>query len=126
MGVLRHCSIPIYREHRQNVQLLRSLPPNTLDWSMLCPSTMTPESSNFDIPTTVGSRKLVANATTPPSWRDSWLRHIPLIGRSLVAAMNGMRYQTTLEQNADLIASDLETYESRWSGATVGVIDPSR
>lgn len=40
--------------------------------------------------------------------------------------MNARRYETTLEQNADFIASDLESYESRWSGMTVGVIDGSK
>jgi hypothetical protein len=32
----------------------------------------------------------------------------------------------SLEQNAEFIASDLETYESQWSGMTVGVIDGSK
>jgi len=36
------------------------------------------------------------------------------------------RYETTLDQNAELIASDLETYESQWSGMTVGIIDRSK
>jgi hypothetical protein len=40
--------------------------------------------------------------------------------------MNAGRYTTTLEQNADFIASDLESYESRWSGTAVGVIDGSK
>ena len=120
------CSIPIYLEHRKNFRLLESLPPNTVDWSMLCPSTMTPESSEIKAPTTLLHGRLVANATTLPLWKDSWLKHIPLIGRMLVVAMNASRYETTLEQNADLIASDLETYESQWSGMRVGVIDASK
>lgn len=40
--------------------------------------------------------------------------------------MNARRYETTLEQNAEFIASDLESYKSRWSGMTVGVIDESK
>ena len=40
--------------------------------------------------------------------------------------MNAPRYETTLEQNAEFIANDLESYESRWSGRTVGVIDASK
>lgn len=39
-----------------------------------------------------------------------------------MCAMNAARYNTTLEQNAEFIANDLETYESRWSGVTVGII----
>ena len=124
--VLRACSIPIYLEHRQNLHLLKSLPPDTLDWSMLCPSTMTPESSDINVPTKTLRGKLIANATTPPSWQDSWIKHIPLIGKTLLCAMNARRYETTLEQNAELIATDLQSYESQWSGTTVGVIDGSK
>lgn len=93
---------------------------------MLCPSTMTPESSDINVPTQTLHGKLIANATTPPSWQDSWIKHVPLIGKTLLCAMNAGRYTTTLEQNAEFIASDLETYESRWSGTTVGVIDGSK
>ncbi|KAK4971156.1 hypothetical protein LTR66_010738 [Elasticomyces elasticus] len=118
--------IPIYLEHRQNLYLLRSLPPDALDWSVLCPSTMTPESSDISVPTENSCGQLIANATTPPLWQDSWMKHIPLIGKTLLCAMNAGRYETTLEQNADFVASDLESYESRWSGTTVGVIDGSK
>lgn len=93
---------------------------------MLCPSTMTPESSDINVPTKTLHGKLIANAATPPSWQDSWIKYIPLIGKTLLCAMNARRYETTLEQNAEFIASDLESYESRWSGMTVGVIDGSR
>ena len=124
--MLTACSVPIYLEHRQNYRLLKSLPPNAVDWSMLCPSTMIAESSEIKVPTTTSRAKLVANATTPPSWQDSWVKHIPLIGKVIWCAMNASRYETTLEQNADFIAEDLETYESRWSGKTVGIIDGSK
>ena len=40
--------------------------------------------------------------------------------------MNAGRYQTELEQAADFIATDLETYESQWIGKTVGIIDASK
>ncbi|KIW90462.1 uncharacterized protein Z519_09108 [Cladophialophora bantiana CBS 173.52] len=118
--------IPIYLEHRQNLQLLRSLPQNTIDWSLLCPAVMTPESSEIKVPTASLYGKLIGNAWSPPSWRDSWVKHIPLIGKVILCAMNAQRYETTLEQNAEFIADDLESYESRWSGVTVGVIDPSK
>jgi hypothetical protein len=93
---------------------------------MLCPSTMTPESSDINVPTKTLHGKLIVNAATPPLWQDSWIKYIPLIGKTLVCAMNARRYETTLEQNAEFIASDLESYESRWSGMTVGVIDGSK
>lgn len=126
-------SIPIYLEHRQNLQLLKSLPPDTLDWSLLCPSVMTPEFAEIKVPATTATSaatsshaRLLANAASPPAWRDSWVKHIPLIGKFVLCTINAARYETTLEQNADFIAADLESYESRWSGTTVGVIDPSK
>ena len=75
---------------------------------MLCPLTMIPETLDIVVPTKTLHAKLIANATTPPSWQDSWIKHIPLIGKMLLCAMNVSRYETTLEQNADFIASDLE------------------
>jgi len=93
---------------------------------MLCPSNMTPESSDVKVPMELSHGKLTANASTPPLWKDSWIKHIPLIGKLLLCAINAPRYETTLEQNADFIASDLETYDSPWIGTTVGVIDASK
>ena len=43
-----------------------------------------------------------------------------------MCAKNAPRYLTTLEQNAEFIASDLETLESQWIGKKVGVIDGSK
>ncbi|PVH98119.1 NAD(P)-binding protein [Periconia macrospinosa] len=114
--------IPIYREHRQNFRLLQALPVNTLSWSVLCPNTMAPESTDFTVPAKAPTTKLTASATTPPLWYDSWLRYIPLIGKPIVCAINAPRYATTLEQAADFIASDLEQKESQWVGKPVGVI----
>ena len=118
--------IPIYLEHRQNLALLRSLPANSLDWSMLCPADMTAESTEFGLPAASSKGRLIANAGSPPNWHDSWMRHIPLLGKPIVAGMNATRYATTLEQAADFIASDVESGESQYFGATVGVIDPSK
>lgn len=83
---------------------------------------MTPESTEFTVPSKAPGTKLTASATNPPLWQDSWLRFIPLIGRSLVCAMNAQRYATTLEQAADFIAKDLKKSESEWNGKTVGII----
>ncbi|KAF9737501.1 hypothetical protein PMIN06_003709 [Paraphaeosphaeria minitans] len=118
--------VPILRDHCKNLALLKSLPPNTLDWSMLCPSNMDPESSNFTVPTKSSHTRLTASAQTPPLWKDSWLKNIPLIGKIIVIAMNMSRYGTTLEQNADFIATDLETLDSQYIGTQVGIIDASK
>ncbi|KAI5239197.1 NAD(P)-binding protein [Aureobasidium subglaciale] len=118
--------VPIFLEHRQNIERLRALPPGSVNWSLLCPSTMTSENLEISMPVTSMYGKLTANATTPPLWTDSWLKYIPFLGRIILAAMNAPRYDTTLEQNAEFIASDLEDQDSRWSGVTVGVIDAAK
>ncbi|CAC9885070.1 unnamed protein product [Aureobasidium pullulans] len=83
---------------------------------------MTPENLEISVPTKT-SGKLTACATTPPMWMDSWLKYIPFLGKVILAAMNASRYDTTLEQNAEFIASDLEDRDSRWIGVPVGIID---
>jgi len=40
--------------------------------------------------------------------------------------MNASRYQTTLEQNAEFIASNLENGDGEWEGQAVGVISASK
>jgi hypothetical protein len=54
------------------------------------------------------------------------MRHIPFIGKTIVSGMNASRYKTTLEQNAEFIASDIGGAESEWRGQAVGVITKSR
>ncbi|KAG9598219.1 NAD(P)-binding protein, partial [Aureobasidium melanogenum] len=118
--------IPIFLEHRQNIKLLRALPPHSVDWSLLCPSTMTAEKSEINVPAKSNHHKLTAEASSPPLWKDSWLKHIPFLGKAILTGMNAPRYETTLEQNADFIASDLRDRESRWIGVTVGVINVAK
>lgn len=87
---------------------------------------MDPESSDFSVPTKSSHARLTATAQTPPLWKDSWLKNIPLIGKVLVILINISRYGTTLEQNADFIANDLETLDSPYIGTQVGIIDTSK
>ncbi|KAK4552628.1 hypothetical protein LTR86_010272 [Recurvomyces mirabilis] len=117
--------VPVFLEHRGNLKLLQSLPPNSVDWSLLCPMTMTEESKELSVPTKLTQGRLVANANTPPMWKESWIGSIPLIGKLLTVMMNSSRYTTTLEQNADFIATDLETRDSPFIGKRVGVISAS-
>jgi putative NADH-flavin reductase len=118
--------IPIYLEHRANLRLLRALPAEALDWSVLCPSTMTPEFAEVSVPTKSPSGKLVASAGSPPLWKGSWIEYVPWLGRAVMCGMNAPRYDTTLEQCADFIAGDLGSGEGRWRGTTVGIIDASK
>jgi hypothetical protein len=107
-----------------------------MEWSMLCPNWMVPERSEVEFPSvsslnTTPRSPLIASAGTPPLWQDSWLKHIPLIGKTIVSGMNAGRYQTTLEANADFIAKDLEVGGGgggggEWVGKAVGVISAER
>lgn len=85
-----------------------------------------PEFPEIDVPTKSTHGTLISSGTYPPAWNDSWMKHIPLIGRPLVCAMNASRYEPTLEQAADFIAEDLERNQSKWIGQTVGIIDASK
>ncbi|KAM0722336.1 hypothetical protein Q7P37_001777 [Cladosporium fusiforme] len=114
--------VPIFLEHRQNIRMLRSTSTDTIQWSMLCPSTIVPESTTLSVPSRPSAGPLIACGGSPPQWQYSWVRRLPLIGRSLEAAMNASRYETTLEQNAEFIAGDLDNPDSQWIGTTVGVI----
>lgn len=87
---------------------------------------MTPENTSITVPITSPYTKLTANAITPPLWKDSWVKYVPFLGKVILAGMNAPRYETTLEQNADFIAADLESRESKWIGLPVGVIDATR
>ena len=87
---------------------------------------MIPEYPNVQLPGIAPKDTLEAKAATPPQWNDSWMRHIPLIGKAIVSGMNASRYKTTLEQNAEFIAGDLVNEESEWKGQAVGVITRSK
>lgn len=128
MTILTSNSIPVYLEHRQNVALLKALPPDTVEWSMLCPGNMASELSEIIVPTKSSSKgRLIVASSTPPLWEHSWVRHIPAIGKTIDMALNFSRYDTTLEQIAEFIAADLqESHDSRLIGMTVGVISGSK
>ena len=87
---------------------------------------MVPEYSEVQLPGTVPKGTLEAKSGSPPQWNDSWMRHVPFIGKTIVSGMNVSRYKTTLEQNAEFIASDLGNQQSEWKGQAVGVITRSK
>ncbi|KAK9314927.1 hypothetical protein V1522DRAFT_415852 [Lipomyces starkeyi] len=118
--------LPIYREHLQNFALLNSISTEIIRWSILCPSLMTPRSSTFELPMQAPTESLIMSATVPPHWKDIWVRRIPLLGPFIVLGLNVGQYTTKLEDNAEVIASDLERGGDEWVGKKVGVWDASR
>ena len=133
-------SIPIFLEHRQDYALFQTLPKSTtgassINWSMLCPGFMVPESPSISAPisskasvATSSRQRLLASATSPPAWiPHPWLEYIPFLGRMTSCGLNAGRYETSLEQAADFIAQDLEKGDkSEYVCKTVGIIDPSK
>ncbi|GAM91541.1 hypothetical protein ANO11243_095930 [Dothideomycetidae sp. 11243] len=114
--------VPIYLAHREDYHYVSSLPAGAIDWSILCPSVMTPESTDFSVPTKPLSRKLIGNADTPPLWQKPWAASIPLLGSVMAIGTNASRYNTTLEQNADFIARDIASGDRQYIGKRVGTI----
>jgi hypothetical protein len=62
----RLLSVSIFLEHHQNLRLLKALPPNTIDWSMLCPNIMVPETPAISLPGSTPKETLEASAETLP------------------------------------------------------------
>ncbi|KAK9374024.1 uncharacterized protein V1513DRAFT_124639 [Lipomyces chichibuensis] len=118
--------LPIYREHLPNLALLNSISTETIRWSILCPSVMTPRSSTVELPMQAPTGNLIVSATVPPHWKNVWVRKIPLLGPFIVLGLNAGQYTTKLEDNAELIASDLEKGGDEWVGKKVGVWDASQ
>ncbi|KAK9357585.1 hypothetical protein V1504DRAFT_436609 [Lipomyces starkeyi] len=42
--------LPIFREHIQDMALLKTIPATVIRWSILCPSYMIPRSTNLVVP----------------------------------------------------------------------------
>ena len=118
-------SLPMFREHRVDFVLLEAVPTTELRWSMLCPAQMNPASSEFVVPTKATPGALTAQATTPPGLKDSWMKSVPIAGNFFHIGSQASRYTTTLEDNAEFIAYDLEMNGDEWVGKKVGVINTS-
>lgn len=118
--------VPVYLTHKVDLALLQSLPTGAMRWTMLCPSVMTPASQNLGLPAHGKKNGLIAKARTLPEWQDSWVKHIPLLGNFLWCGLNASRYSTTLEDNAEFIADDLDKGTDEWVGQKVGVIEAAK
>lgn len=115
-------SIHVKPEHRINLELLLNQQKSDLAWSFLCPSIMQPLTSTAAFPPDIRSTgNLMASTKTPPGWTDGFST-VPVIGTYLNVLSQISLYTTTLEENADFIAQDLETgMNSQWLFSKVGV-----
>lgn len=102
-------------------QVVRSIPVEELKWSLLCVAMMYPESETVEMLDAPRTQRLVVSYNgTPPSWEDSWVRSIPVLGvfLNLIPAINS--YRSKYEDVADLIGRDLATGKSDAVGKFVG------
>lgn len=113
-------SLPVFAEHGVNYRKLLKVPKSDLVWSMLCPATMLPL-GDPTYPNPKGSAdNLLVSAKTPAGWtRQFW--DVPIIGGYLNMMSQAGGYVVKLEDEADLMAKDLESgVNSQWAFERVG------
>ena len=88
---------------------------------------MTQKSTDFSVPTKTTPSNLVGGTPHPPGFKDVWVKHIPVVGRLFWIFSHIFMYQTSLEDNAEFIAADLEKKEdSEWIGKKVCTVERNR
>ena len=82
---------------------------------------MIPASPRIELLESPRTHNLTLAGGIPPEWKDSWVRHVPLVGEFFNLLMAVPAYTTDLEDVANLLAKDLETKGSPWEGIKVGM-----
>ncbi|KAL8850867.1 MAG: hypothetical protein Q9221_004180 [Calogaya cf. arnoldii] len=115
-------SFPLFKEHGQTLDCISSKPKDHMIWSLLAPSAMIPASKEITLLDALRGNPLLARNDMPADWSPSFLSGVPYIGMLADIMKNMMRYNTSLEDCADFIASDLTKGESEHEGHKVGII----
>ncbi|OQD85104.1 hypothetical protein PENANT_c011G08084 [Penicillium antarcticum] len=112
----------IFPEYRQTWAKLQKVPSSSISWSILCPGVMSPlRSLSYPSAAEASGQNLIATADVPPDWSPKFL-YSPIFREYLNVLSQVPDYGTALEDNADLIATDLQKGEgSEWIGKRVGV-----
>jgi hypothetical protein len=121
-------SFPIFTIHKQNYQLIKAHPADTLAWSLFCANDIPPKYNTPQFPPAVdtSASNLIAKADAPPAWTEIY-RSVPLIGNYLNVLAQAQTYFAVLENCVDFIAADLEKgLESEWIGKRVSVKEKSK
>ncbi|KAJ5102688.1 hypothetical protein N7532_003217 [Penicillium argentinense] len=113
--------VRMFPEHRSTWAKLKALPPSSMEWSILCPSMMTPRSKDsYPLASGSSSKNIVVSAGAPPQWSPRFFS-MPLVGGWLNVISQIGAFNTTLEDNADFIAQDLsDGNNSEWIYQRVG------
>ncbi|KAF2675697.1 NAD(P)-binding protein [Lentithecium fluviatile CBS 122367] len=115
--------MPMFPEHKENLALIRKQNEGDIAWSLFCANQMSPKHKEIRIPPPddCSAANVVANADSPPEWRDT-LKWVPLLGPYLNVFGLAGGYATSLEDPMDFIATDLEKgLQSEFVGKRVGL-----
>ncbi|TVY39954.1 hypothetical protein LOCC1_G004435 [Lachnellula occidentalis] len=120
--------LPLFPIHKQNYQLIKNQPADTLAWSLFCANAMSPKHDKPRFPPSAdtSASNLVAKADSPPAWVGKY-RTVPLIGNYLNVLAQAQSYAAVLDNCTDFMAADLEKgLESEWIGKRVAVKEKSK
>jgi putative NADH-flavin reductase len=115
--------MPMFPEHRENLNLIRKQDARNIAWSLFCANQMSAKHNEVRIPAPddCSASNLIASADTPPGWKTT-LKWVPLVGGYLNVFGLAGGYATSLEDPVDFIAADLEKgLESEYVGKRVGL-----
>ncbi|KAL8809945.1 MAG: hypothetical protein Q9200_002976 [Gallowayella weberi] len=116
---------PLFKEHGLTFECLSSKSEH-LKWSLLAPSAMTPASKEITLLETPRGNPLAAQNDTMAEFSPSFMTNVPYIGPYADVVKSMTRYNTRLEDCADLIAADLAKGDSEHIGHRVGIIESSK
>jgi hypothetical protein len=115
--------MPMFPEHRENLELIQKQLEAKIAWSLFCANQMSPKHSEIRIPApdNCSAANVIASADSPPEWRKT-LRWVPWIGPYLNVVGLAGGYATSFEDPLDFIATDLEKgLQSKFVGKRVGL-----
>lgn len=115
--------MPMFPEHRENWNLIQKQDEMKIAWSLFCANQMSARHKEVRIPAPndCSATNVIAQADSPPEWRDT-LTWVPLLGPYMNVFGLAGGYATTLEDCLDFIATDFERrLQSEFVGKRVGL-----
>ena len=107
-------------EHMRGTEaVVKAIPTSTLAWSMLCVAFMKPESDTIDVLPAAREHQLSIGVRSPPDWKDSWVRQLPLIGLYLNLYPAISSYTAKYEDVGDLLAATVGPLGDKYIGQLV-------
>ena len=108
-------------EHMRGTEaVVKALPTTALAWSMLCVAIMKPESDVVDVLPAPRVHQLSVKTGSPPDWKDSWVRQVPLVGLYLNLYPTVSSYTAKYEEVGGLLAASVGEAGDGYIGQLVG------